>query len=472
MKARHILLVNVFFAPFSYGGATVVAEQVAHALIRLTGCRITAVSLCHRGELAPYTVIKSESRGIVNYLINVPGGRRYTEMYDNPRITGIIERLMDQLEPDLVHVHCLQDMGIGALRAATKTGIPAVLSVHDFWWLCDRQFMIRPNQNYCGQSPVRIEACQGCVEDFDAARHRFETLRQQAQCAALVTYPSRFALGLSEASGFGPGRGVVWENGVMQPRPGFFRQQAARRASDPRVAFGFVGGPSQIKGWPMVRRVFETLNATGFRGYLADGSLDGRWWAGHDLSRLKGEWSVHERFSQDEMDTFYSKIDVLLFMSQWKETFGLAIREAVCRGIRVIQTDSGGTTEHKAVDPRALIPIGSTDHALRDQVLDALQADPSATSLCAVTSYDDQARQFAELIAPLMAVKHTARRLNSGAQRPALEHSGKNNAARSDMLPLSSEQKVGCVQIDQKNTRQQNRVSVAGVDAQVSADLS
>ena len=29
MSERHILLVNVFFAPFTYGGATVVAEQVA-----------------------------------------------------------------------------------------------------------------------------------------------------------------------------------------------------------------------------------------------------------------------------------------------------------------------------------------------------------------------------------------------------------------------------------------------------------
>ncbi|MFC6587910.1 hypothetical protein ACFQDZ_12370 [Sulfitobacter pacificus] len=34
MNLRHILVANVFFAPFSYGGATVVAEQVATALIK------------------------------------------------------------------------------------------------------------------------------------------------------------------------------------------------------------------------------------------------------------------------------------------------------------------------------------------------------------------------------------------------------------------------------------------------------
>lgn len=429
MTGRHILLANVFFAPFSYGGATIVAEQVARALIRQTGCRITAVSLCHRAEVSAYAVIKSESGGIVNYLINVPGGRHYVQLYDNPRIAEIMLRLMARLEPDLVHVHCVQDMGVGVLEAANECGIPAVLSVHDFWWICDRQFMIHPNRAYCNQSPVRIEACRRCVDDFDAARRRFDTLQRQAQHAALITYPSQFSLDLSEASGFGAGKGVVWENGVKQPLPDFFGRQAARRASDPRVAFGFVGGPSQIKGWPVVRQVFETLNMSNFRGHLADGSLDGRWWAGHDLSRLRGEWSVHPRYSQDQMDSFYSKIDVLLFMSQWKETFGLAIREAICRGIRVIQTDSGGTTEHDAVDPDALIPIGGPANILRDQVVDALQSDHSATKVHCVRSYDDQARHFAHLIAPLLAGSAVPDRHAPGTQPPGQAHPEQNDAA-------------------------------------------
>ena len=55
---RHILVANVFFAPHSYGGATVVAEQVARALIRRGGFRVTAVSLCCRAGIADYAVNK------------------------------------------------------------------------------------------------------------------------------------------------------------------------------------------------------------------------------------------------------------------------------------------------------------------------------------------------------------------------------------------------------------------------------
>ena len=42
MNAPHIMVVNVFYAPQTYGGATIVAEEVAGALMR-KGCRVTAV---------------------------------------------------------------------------------------------------------------------------------------------------------------------------------------------------------------------------------------------------------------------------------------------------------------------------------------------------------------------------------------------------------------------------------------------
>lgn len=395
---RHLLLVNVFFAPFSYGGATVVAEQVAQGLVR-RGWRVSAVSLISRAELAPYTVVHSQAAGIDNYLINVPAGRSYVQMYDNPEVAEVLGGLIDDLGPDLMQAHCIQEVGAGVLDAAKERGVPVILSVHDFWWICERQFMLRVTEDYCGQSPVRIEACRGCVGNFDAAKARFEYLSDQGAKADIVTYPSRFALDLSEASGFAPGRGVVWENGVHRPGPGFDAARAARRAADPRVVFGFVGGPSQLKGWPIIRDAFAGLGRDDFRVIVVDGSLDGSWWSGIDLSGLPGDWQVHPKFSQAGMDGFYAQIDVLLFMSQWKETFGLTIREALARGIGVIQTDSGGTVEHGAADPARLIPIGAGPEVLRPQLLAALDAHPACAAPVAVKSFDDQAAEFERLAA-------------------------------------------------------------------------
>jgi glycosyltransferase involved in cell wall biosynthesis len=395
---KHVLVVNVHFAPNTYGGATIVAEEVSYALLRRGGFRVTAISLCERTDLAPYAVLKTEVAGVVNYLINVPAQRSYAQAYDNPEITARLVALLETLSPDVVHVHCIQDLGTGIFSAAETADIPVILSVHDFWWLCERQFMQRIDQSYCAQGPVRIEACKGCAENYWAAKVRHAHLMAVGARAAAVTYPSKFAKELSETSGFAPGKGEVWENGVQMPGPDFFDLQKKRRANDGRLAFGFLGGPSHIKGWPLIQQAFGRIRRSDFIMRVVDGSLDGTWWRGVDLTGMRGDWQVQPRFSQVQLDHFYAQIDVLLFMSQWKETYGLAIREALVRGIRVIQTDSGGTVEHNGPMDRPHIPIGAPATVLHDVLQETLDHHPSYPLPVNVQSFDGQATELESLL--------------------------------------------------------------------------
>ncbi|SMX32681.1 glycosyltransferase [Octadecabacter ascidiaceicola] len=398
MTSCHILLANVFFAPFTYGGATVVAEEVAKALLARKAAayeyKITAVSLCCHSGLADYTVLKSEKDGIQNFVINVPSKRSYSELYDNPRVTALIGELMDDLQPDVVHVHCVQDMGGGVLEAAKDRGIPSILSVHDFWWLCERQFMIKPSQTYCGQNPIRIDGCRGCVSNYDAAQKRFTYLQDISRIPDRVTYPSKFAHDLYVSSGFASDRGVVWGNGVRLPAPDFAAKQTSRRKRDTRLTFGFVGGPSQIKGWPLIRAAFKSIGRSDFRVLLVDGSAEADWWTGETFADLPGDWEVYPRFEQSEMDGFYAELDVLLFMSQWKETFGLAVREAMARGVSLIQTDSGGSAEHGSAHVADLIPIGASPDVLKEAMIAALDRHPNFRPQHSVVDFDAQAAAF------------------------------------------------------------------------------
>ncbi len=398
----HILEVNVYFSPYSYGGATRVAEAVSHSLVAEHGVRVSAISAMCRPEVPPYAVLKCHSQGIDNYMINMPPGRSPEEMYRNPHVSARLKVLLRDLAPDIVHLHCLQEIGADAVTTFKEAGLPVVLSVHDFWWLCERQFMVRPDGRYCGQDPVRIDACRGCVADLDQAKARFGFLRKTAAQADRITFPSRFALDLSQRSGMARENGVVWENGVQLPASGFFAAQAARRARDKRLSFGFVGGPSPIKGWPLIRTTFEKLGRSDFAGYLVDGSLDGSWWRGQNISHMKGDWRVHPRYDSTTIDDFYARIDVLLFLSQWKETFGLTVREALCRGIRVIQTDSGGTTEHDGPDKHRMLQIGDGPRILQRQIETLLEAPPDPPAPVPVTSFSQQAAQLMEIIRPLM----------------------------------------------------------------------
>lgn len=407
--APHVLVLNIFFAPYTYGGATIVAEEVAQSLVQSHGWKVSVISVMARTDLAPYAIQKVEQNGIANYLINMPTGRSYAEMYNNPNVTEAVSRLIGALEPDLMHLHCIQEMGAGVIGMAQQLGVPVVLSTHDFWWICERQFMIRMDDLYCGQDPVDIEDCRGCVHNITQARARFQYLQHSAAQADLITFPSQFAMDLSQRSGLMARRAVVWSNGVNLPGPGFFDRQAERRKRDPRLCFGYVGGPAHLKGWPIVRRAFASLKRDDFCGRLVDGGLTTPWWDKVDLTDLRGEWRVVPRYSQKTMDNFYAEIDVLLFLSQWKETFGLTIREAIARGIRVIQTDSGGTTEHPDSDPAHMLQIGDDADALKREIDYVFAAPDAHPTPAEVTSFADQARAFTELVAPLLQVpqRHT-----------------------------------------------------------------
>ncbi len=402
-RQPHVLLVNIYYAPHSYGGATRVAEAVSRCLVSEHGLRVSVISAMCRPEVGPYAVLKCHSQGIDNYMINMPPGRSYEEMYHNPQVMTRLRTLVEDLEPDIVHLHCLQEIGAGTIGMLKDLGLPVVLSVHDFWWLCERQFMLRPDGHYCGQDPVRIAACQGCVADMGRARGRFEFLKRQAARADRITFPSRFALELHQRSGLGQENGLVWENGVHLPGPDFFQAQARRRAADRRLAFGFVGGPSPLKGWPVIRAAFERIGRTDFTGYLVEGSLNESWWRDQNISRMQGEWHIYPRYDSSTIDDFYARIDVLLFLSQWKETFGLTVREALARGIRVIQTDSGGTTEHDGPDKHRMLRIGDGPDKLLPLLEDLLNTPHDHPAPVPVASFGQQAAGFLEIIRPLLA---------------------------------------------------------------------
>lgn len=403
MTSPNVLISNIFFAPYTYGGATIVAEEVARQLAMRHGWHISVLSAVSRHDLPVYSIRKLQVGDIANYVINLPDHRSFSQMHSNPEVTEVANRLIATLQPDLVHLHCIQELGTGLVQAARLANVPTIVSTHDFWWICERQFMIRSDGRYCGQHPVNIDKCQSCVVDMTRSRSRFKQLQDDASFVDLMTFPSHFARDLCLSSGLAPRSHAIWDNGVTLPGKDFFSRQEKRREKDNTLVFAYCGGPSDIKGWPQIRRAFKQLGREDFRVQLADGSPDGSWWKSIDLSDLPGQWEVCARYGQSDMDNFWVGVDVLLFPSQWKETFGLTIREALSRGIRVIQTDSGGTIEHNGPDRDRKLSIGNHTKALRDEIIHALSRVDRHAEAIPVTSFSQQADEFVSLATPFLS---------------------------------------------------------------------
>lgn len=393
----HLLVTNIFFEPFSYGGATVVAEQVVRELARQTDWKITVVSASSRMGIHPYHYIRTEGAGVTHIIIGLPPAISGTDTYLNSKVEEVFGQILNSLEPDAVHAHCVQNIGAGILRAAADRNIPYIVSIHDFWWLCERQFMIDFKGQYCGNEQINPDSCRTCVDNVSATRVRDLALRKILNDAHAITYPSAFTKNLYENSGILPQPGSVWQNGVRLPAPEFFAKQAARRENDPRLSFGFVGGPSQIKGWPVMRQAFAKMTRDDFVVNLVDASADRSWWSPKDFADLPGEWRIVSRYTQDGLDDFYSKIDVLLFLSQWKETFGLTIREAAARGLDIIQTEGGGTTEYDSVEDSVMVQIGDGADTVA-RAIEAVFLGKRRSHPAIVHDYAKQAAEFIKIV--------------------------------------------------------------------------
>ena len=84
---------------------------------------------------------------------------------------------------------------------------------------------------------------------------------------------------------------------------------------------------------------------------------------------FKGRVSIVPAFDQDGLDEFFSRVDVLLFPTLCKESFGLIVREALIRDVWVVTTAAGGVVEDIEDGVNGtILPIDLTPDLLRAEL--------------------------------------------------------------------------------------------------------
>ena len=157
-----------------------------------------------------------------------------------------------------------------------------------------------------------------------------------------VLVPSEFWRGLMAGSGVPSERLFVNANGVSRPE-----RDWERPAHTGPVRFGFVGGIHPVKGHPHIVAAFQSLRRSDYELKVVDGLMNlGGHGFGYEDWDVPGYVHIVPGYNRDTLDDFFGSIDVLLFPSQWKESYGLTVREAMLRGVWPIATDGGGTVEH------------------------------------------------------------------------------------------------------------------------------
>jgi glycosyltransferase involved in cell wall biosynthesis len=252
-----------------------------------------------------------------------------------------------EFKPDIVHFHnTFPLISPAAVYAAKNAGAAVVMSLHNYRLLCPSADLYR-DENVC-------EDCFGRTVKWPAVMHRcYRGSAAQSGIVALMSVVHRLDgrfgrvadryIAVSEHSrslfiraGLSPDRVVVKPNFVVQPPP------IADVAREGFVLF--VGRLVPDKGISTLLEAWRSPSAPQVPlMVVGDGPL------ASEVGRAGGNVRLLGKKTPSEVQALMRRASLLVFPSEWREPFGLAIVEAFANELPVLAAGIGAAPE--LVDP-------------------------------------------------------------------------------------------------------------------------
>ncbi|WP_312043072.1 glycosyltransferase [Erwinia sp.] len=349
---KHVLTVNCYYNPRSFGGATIVVEELNKRFSKNDDFQIHTLTTLP-GEYAPvYELRRYEAYGQECFGIGIPHLIQETEQIVNYKVDPLFKDVLDIVKPDVVHFHSIQGLGVTMLDICAERNIPIIVTTHDFWWLYKEQFIL---------------SYQEKDRNIDKSKdYWLNKKRDSLALASKILTPSRFTHELYRSEGFEDA--MLNKNGVNYPAIQVTRQVPTT------IRFGYLGGNTEIKGFHLVQAAFKNIPSSDAEVVIIDNTLSLGFssFSKQDLASFN-KYQLAPAFTQENMDEFYNSIDVLIYPTQAKETFGLTVREALLRNVWVITSDAGGAAEDIIVGKNGIvIPFDNDPKKLAEAIMDTI----------------------------------------------------------------------------------------------------
>jgi glycosyltransferase involved in cell wall biosynthesis len=258
----------------------------------------------------------------------------------DPGVGPRLGAALDEEAVDLVHV--MQPMRLPQVFAeASRRGLPLVVHMTDFSYLCTRVTMLRPNGAICpGADDGR--ACVS-VCGVRPGPERVRWARSVLDHAAAVVSPCRFTTGVHGANGFDTAgwRDVPWGvDFALHPR----RLPAP---AGERLVLGFVGTLLHHKGPHVVVDALRRLPTASLELHLYGESFHERAY-GRELRRLVADdprIRFKGAYDHAEFGRILASLDAVVIPSLWHENLPTTGLNAIASGVPLIVSDVGGLRE-------------------------------------------------------------------------------------------------------------------------------
>jgi glycosyltransferase involved in cell wall biosynthesis len=157
------------FPPDSLGGTETYAAQISAALFA-RGHEVRVFTRSNDTKRPESEVDRIVRDGLVISRVNNTFRRleNFTQSYDNPEISRQFGTFLDTTAPDIVHIHHLMYLSTGCVQEAVRRNIPVVMTLHDYWLICQRGRFLKPDLSVCpGQTD---DGCARCFAHLLAGK--------------------------------------------------------------------------------------------------------------------------------------------------------------------------------------------------------------------------------------------------------------------------------------------------------------
>jgi glycosyltransferase involved in cell wall biosynthesis len=337
-KRKKLLFVNVLYPPQGLGGATVVMKNIVDTLKTKREDYDLYVFTCDIKNPQPYQLTEYTQDGVHVTSLSVGVNADVDWRYQDAAVYETFKQYLNFHCPDLIHFHSIQRLTASPLVAAKELGIPYIVTVHDAWWLGDRQFLMDKDGNECDPQLNNPLIAARYTENINNSILRRRYLAKYLNQATALLAVSNFQAEQYRKNGFNQIR--INSNGIKSQPP------LPRTIVSPhKVRLGFAGGICTHKGYYFLKLAILSagLRNTELTVIIVDldvieGSVRQEKWGSTPVKFIS-------KLPPEKMPDFFSNIDVLLAPSLWTESFGLITREAVQAGVWVVAANKGGLAE-------------------------------------------------------------------------------------------------------------------------------
>lgn len=311
---------------------------------------------------------------------------RFRSTFRSQDIERAFKGVLDRERPDIVHIQHLMGLPVSLVDTLLEQGIPMVLTLHDYWYICANAQLLTNYDNTICAGPSRFLNCANCgltrvgirgaaimaptVAPIFALRNR--RLSKVLNCASGLIAPTTFVRDMYGSLGAETEKIRVISHGIELPG----EYPSRRKPVKNELHASYIGGLSWQKG---VHVLISAFNLLPFEGSSLTiwGDLGAYPRYVSEIRRLASHPGIEfaGRLTRRRFWSNLASSDVIAVPSLWYETASLIVQEAFAAGVPVVASRIGALEERvqDGVDG-LLFPPGDVN-ALAD-VLGRLRARP------------------------------------------------------------------------------------------------